>query len=360
MKFYIISGETSGDQHAAQLIDHIKSVEPASSVFGMGGDESIAAGMQAIIHQKEMAFMGFWEVLKNLGKVRRSLKRIKSDIASIKPDVVILVDYPGFNLRIAKYCYELGIDVYYYIAPKVWAWKENRVKKLAKYTKHVFSILPFEEDYFKGHNVSCTYVGNPSKVKVDQFLKNKTLEKTDLIALLPGSRDQEIKTALPIMLKLKQNYPNFNFVVAQAPGFNVSYYAEIDKDIEVNPNMYDILSRSKLAVVTSGTATLETALFSVPQVVCYSTSKLTYWIAKSLIKIKYISLVNLILDKPAIKELIQDEFNSKDLKIEVDELMHDEARIKAMNSDYRELRNKLKDINPPTLILNHILKHKNL
>lgn len=321
----------------------------------MGGDECKAAGMKLFLHQKEMAFMGFLEVAQNLRTIKKNLKAIKQDILEFEPDLILLVDYPGFNLRIAQFCKKHGIPVNYYIAPKVWAWKENRVKKIKEYVDQLFSILPFEEEYFKAHDVKSIYVGNPSKVKVDRYIAHKKVDKEQIIALIPGSRTQEIKTSLPIMLKLRDQFPTYKFIISQAPGFDSSFYKGFTEDVELEPDMYKLLSKSELALVTSGTATLETALFGVPQIVCYKTSKLTYWIARSLVKLKYISLVNLLLDRPVVTELIQEDFNSEKLLELMQSLLNEQENRDAMFRDYTLLREHLGKDDPAKVITTHIL-----
>lgn len=360
MKIYVISGETSGDQHAAAVIKELKRQDPKTIVRGMGGDESIKAGMQLYKHQKDLAFMGFLEVVKNLRTISINLKLIKKDVLSFNPDMVLLIDYPGFNLRIAKFCKQNGIKVNYYIAPKVWAWKESRVKKLQAYVSQLFSILPFEEEYFQKHGVPAKYVGNPSRSRVDQYVHQSEESNDNIIALIPGSRKQEIRTSLPIMLNLRSEFPSYTFVVSQAPGFDDLFYKTFDTDIKLEPDMYSLLRKSKVALVTSGTATLETALFNIPQIVCYKTSSITYWIAKSLVKLKYISLVNLILDKAVVKELIQEEFNHRELTKEIDELLNNEQRRTQLYKDYKDLRDSLGMLEPAEEVVSHILGEEKL
>lgn len=358
-KIYVISGETSGDQHAAKVINELKKANPACQVRGMGGDNSQAAGQELVLHQKEMAIMGIWEVLLNLRKVIKNLSLIKNDIEEWKPDAVLLVDYPGFNFKIAKHAHSLGIPIHYYISPKVWAWKEKRVEFIKKYVTKLYSILPFEINYFHKKQVEVTYVGNPSKEAVDTFLaQNPTTLKTKKIALLPGSRAQEISTSLPIMLDAVNGLDGYDVVIAQAPGFDASFYEEFGNNLQLIQNdMYGLLSQCEAALVTSGTATLETALMSVPQVVCYKTSKLSYEIVKYLIKVKYISLVNLILDKPSITELIQDEFNATTVRIELEKLLAPSKRLDELNADYQKLSEVLGSQKPSQKVAEEILNY---
>ncbi|PCJ63753.1 MAG: lipid-A-disaccharide synthase [Bacteroidetes bacterium] len=339
MKYYIISGETSGDNHASRVMLALKKLDSNATFRGMGGDASQAAGQELIIHQKEMAIMGFVEIITSLRKIARNLKLIKQDIKSWNPDVVLLVDYPGFNFKIAKYVYGIGIPVHYYISPKVWAWKEGRVKLIKKYITKLYCILPFEEAYFKKRNVESTYVGNPSKETVDEFLLTNTLVRDKKqIALLPGSRKQEINTSLPIMLEAMKEFSDYQLLVAQAPGFDDTFYHNFNPNLKLIKNdMYSLLAQCDAALVTSGTATLETALMNVPQVVCYRLNEISYRIGKMVVKLDYISLVNLILDKPCVTELIQSDFNPKRLKIELNLILHDADRKSKMTKEYAEL-----------------------
>lgn len=342
MKYYIIAGETSGDQHAAMVLKELKHLDSNGIYRGIGGDECVDAGLDLLIHQKELSFMGIWEVIRNISTISKALKEVKSDILHFRPDVILLVDYPGFNLKIAEFAKRHGILVHYYIAPKVWAWKESRIKKLKAYVDQLYCILPFEESYFRSKDVNCVYVGNPSLEKIKQFNKNEHHVK-DQIALLPGSRAQEIKKNMRIMLQLKTLFPEYVFKIAQAPNFSKEYYRQWDQSIEVTPDMYTLLSESKAAVVTSGTATLETAFLQVPQVVCYKTSAFTFLMAKLLVKIKWISLVNIIMNKEVVKELIQSDFNQKELQKELQRLLNSDVEILR---DYSLLLDKMGDKRP--------------
>ncbi len=361
MKYYIISGETSGDQHASHVISELNKLDMNAEFRGMGGDQSQNAGQDLLLHQKEMAIMGFWEVLKNLRKIARNLSLVKQDILAWKPDAVILVDYPGFNFKIAKFASEHNIPVHYYISPKVWAWKESRVELIRKYVTKLYSILPFEKEFFKARNVGSIYVGNPSKEAVDNYLQaNPSTSSDQTIALLPGSRAQEISTALPVMLEAVKEYQNYSILIAQAPGFDASFYSQFGEDFElIKGDMYGLLNRSKVALVTSGTATLETALMGVPQVVCYKMSPITYAIGKRLVKSKYISLVNLILDKACITELIQHDFNPERLRTEMKTLIQESDERSLMLNEYKKLRAILGDIKPSNQVASQIFNSLN-
>jgi lipid-A-disaccharide synthase len=359
MRYYIIAGEASGDLHGSNLIKEIKKLDTAANIRCWGGDRMQQAGGELVKHYRELAFMGFIEVVMNLGTILRNLKYCKEDISQFKPDAVILIDYPGFNLRIAEWARKEGLKVIYYISPQVWAWKENRVRKMKVSIDKMLVILPFEKDYYKNKwQWDVEYVGHPLVEVVDSFGLEVSGLKLDLpaeavanagpkpvIALLPGSRKQEILKKLPVMLEVSKNFPDYLFVVAKAPGQEDNFYTallEPYKNVSsVSDQTYALLKRSSAALVTSGTATLETALFGVPEVVCYKGSNISYQIAKRLIKVKYISLVNLIMDKLVVKELIQDEMNVENLKKELSELLNNEARKKQLKADYAALKELL-------------------
>lgn len=315
MKYYVIAGEASGDLHGSNLLKALYQADPQAEIRCWGGDLMQAAGGELVKHYRDLAFMGFAEVVKNLPTILGNLKWCKKDIAQWQPDVLVLVDYPGFNLRIAEWAKAQGLRVVYYIAPQVWAWKPGRVKKMKQCIDLMLCILPFEPQYFKDEwNWETHYVGHPLVEAIAQFrAATPTAENipADCIALLPGSRQQEIKLKLPLMLQTALQFPAEKFVVAQAPGQESDFYAPFlanHPNVQlVNNKTYSILQKAKAALVTSGTATLETALFGVPEVVCYKGSAISYAIAKRLIKIKYISLVNLIMDQELVKELIQDQ-----------------------------------------------------
>ncbi len=354
MRYYIISGEASGDLHGSNLINELKKKDTTADIRCWGGDKMQAAGATLVKHYKELAFMGFLEVIKNLRTILKNIKFCKEDILQYKPTAIILIDYPGFNLRIAKWAKERGIKVIYYISPQVWAWKENRVKLIKECVDKMLVILPFEKDFYKKWNYEVEYVGHPLVEVVDGFLESssKNLESSiryqvsgNTIALLPGSRQQEILKKLPIMLEVAKHFPGYQFVVAKAPGLDEHFYASLlapYKNVSSVVNKtYELLVQSKAALVTSGTATLETALFAVPEVICYKGSAFSYQIAKRLIKIKFIGLVNLIMDKEVVKELIQDELTVENLKRELDLLLTDETKQKQLKADYAALKTLL-------------------
>lgn len=318
-KYYLVAGEASGDLHGANLIKAIKALDANAEIRCWGGDLMRDAGGELVSHYRERAFMGLWEVIKNIRAISGFLRKAKEDIAAWKPDVLVLIDNPGFNMRLAKFAHIQEIPVHYYIAPKVWAWNTGRVKGIRAYVDTLYSILPFEIDFFKKHGVDATYVGNPVMDEIAAFHQlQKVKSQYDgikiSIALLPGSRANEIDNAMPVMLELAALKPDWNFRVAVAPSFDRSFYNRYT----FLPNMelcegktYEVLAGSTAAVVTSGTATLETALLNVPQVVCYRVAALTYAIGRRVIKVPYISLVNLILNKPAVPELVQADFTAE-------------------------------------------------
>ncbi len=350
MKYFIVAGEASGDLHGANLIKSIKQKDHSAQFSFWGGDKMASQAQGLLMHYNNVSIMGFVEVLMNLRSIFANMDLCKKQIISFAPDVVILIDYPGFNLRIAEYCKDKGIKVVYYISPKVWAWKENRAKKLEKYVDLLLLIFPFEVDYFKKWKVKTAYVGNPLMDEIHQFSPNPTFRKQNqlsekpIIALLPGSRKQEIKTTLPLMIKLAQSYSDYQFLVAGAPSISKDFYAAYENENE-NENVkiiynqtYDILSQSTAAIVCSGTATLETALFNIPQVCAYVAHPVSYMIAKMLVKIKFISLVNLNLDREVICELIQDDFNENRLKLEFVAVMPNGNKREILLKDYASLR----------------------
>ena len=347
MKYYIIAGEASGDLHGSNLIKELRRLDAACDFRCWGGDKMKAAGAALVKHFKDLAFMGFVEVVMNLRTIFKNLAFCKNDILQYQPDVLILIDYPGFNLRIAKWAKKKGIKVVYYIAPQVWAWKESRVPKMMKSIDKMLVILPFEKDYFKNKfNWNVDYVGHPLVKVIDDF-KNEhnndaSLSDKKIIAVLPGSRKQEISVKLPVMLEAAKHFSDYRFIVAQAPSLDESFYQPFLKD---NPNVsivknqtYRLLSNAVAAMVTSGTATLETALFGVPEIVCYKGNAISYQIAKRLVKVKYISLVNLIMDKSVVKELIQNDLTPANLQQELQLLLEDEAKRLQIKNDYAALK----------------------
>lgn len=355
MKYYIIAGEASGDLHGSNLIRALRQKDPQAVIRGWGGDKMEEAGAVLVRHYRDLAFMGFAEVLMNLRTIFRNLAFCKKDILAFQPDVLILVDYPGFNLRIAKWARQQDLfsnrssKIVYYISPQVWAWKEGRVKTMKACIDRMLVILPFEKKYYREKwNWDVDYVGHPL---LEEIEKRKGEPATPLladqpvIALLPGSRKQEISKKLPIMLEVSRSFPSFQFIVARAPGIDNPFYEEMLRPYPnvsaVTGRTYDLLRQSVAALVTSGTATLETALFGVPEVVCYKGSWLSYQIGKRLVNVKYISLVNLIMDKLVVKELIQDELNTANLCRELDLLLNDKEKREQLRTDYSDLKNRL-------------------
>jgi len=346
MKYFLIAGEASGDLHGSNLITAIKSIDTKAEFQFWGGDlMKKAAAKQPVKHISELAFMGFWEVVINIKTVKNNFKICKKHIESFSPDTVIMIDYPGFNLRIAPFVKELGIKTFYYISPKVWAWKKKRVFKIKKYIDELYTILPFETEFYKKFDYTVNYVGNPLMDEIQHFkdsTKSKTLNNNEpIIALLPGSRDQEIRKMLPTMINVAKQFTNYKIMVAGAPNFDKSYYEEVvgNTDFEIKfGETYSILSSAEAALVTSGTATLETALLNIPQVVCYMANPISYHIAKNLVKIKFISLVNLILDKEAVKELIQYDFNEKMASTELRKILKGGEKRTQMLEDYKSLQ----------------------
>jgi lipid-A-disaccharide synthase len=348
MKYYIIAGEASGDLHGSNLIKEIKNLDPAASIRAWGGDLMKDAGASLVKHYRDLAFMGFLEVIKNLPTILQNIKFCKQDIEAWQPDVLVLIDYPGFNLRIAEWAKKHGCKVVYYIAPQVWAWKENRVKKMKLCIDKMFCILPFEKDYFKNKwNWDVTYVGHPLLRVIESFKSTTPLvtENKKVIALLPGSRKQEIVKMLPIMLSVTPHFPAYTFMVAQAPGQDAPFYNRFLMGYAnvtlIKNSTYDLLSMADAALVTSGTATLETALFKVPEVVCYKTSKFSYQIAKWLVKIKFISLVNLIMDKEIVQEIIQENLTEQHLTTALRNITENEANRKEVMDNYQMLHTLL-------------------
>ena len=353
MKYYIIAGEASGDLHASNLVAEIKKKDKKAEFRGFGGDLMQKQGVTLVKHYRTMAFMGFIEVAVNLRKVLGNIALCKKDLLDYQPDALILVDYPGFNLRIAKFAHEMGLKVYYYISPQVWAWKRRRVKKIKKSVNKMLVILPFEEEFYKRYGVDVTYVGNPLLDELAKFgtanrsiflRRNSLGEKREIVALLPGSRSQEIKRTLPIMLKVVPHFPEYQFVIAGVSSIEKSLYKKIIGNTDVflvEGQTYELLQNSSAAVVTSGTATLETALFSVPEVVCYKATGFSYRLAKWMIKVKFISLVNLVMDKEVVKELIQGDLTEENIVKELDLLMHNGKRQRQLLEDYEDLKDRL-------------------
>lgn len=354
MRYYLIAGEASGDLHGSNLIRELRHLSPKSAFRAWGGDEMEAAGAVVVKHFRDLAFMGFAEVIANLGTIMRNLSFCKKDILHYNPDALILIDYPGFNLRIAAWAHQKGFRVIYYISPQVWAWKENRVRAMKQCIDKMLVILPFEKKYYQEKwQWNVDYVGHPlvevvSKAiqQEDQWPHHAAPEATKkIIAILPGSRRQEIIKKLPVMLRVSRQFPGYQFIVAKAPGIPDEFYEALLVPFPgvttVRLQTYALLKRATAALVTSGTATLETALFGVPQVVCYKGNPISYQIARRILTIKYISLVNLIMDQPIVRELIQQEFNEGNLEQALKEILLDETRRATIGESYRQLKELL-------------------
>ena len=352
MKYYIIAGEASGDLHGSNLMKALYKEDPSAEIRFWGGDLMQNVGGTLVKHYRELSFMGFIEVIFNLKTILNNIKICKKDIQEFQPDVLIFIDYPGFNMRIAKWAKELGMKTHYYISPQIWAWKENRITDIKRDVDKMYVILPFEKDFYeKKHHYPVEFVGHPlidaiqNRTIVDEiaFRKEHNLDEKPIIALLPGSRKQEITKMLSVMLSVVDDFPDYQFVIAGAPSQEYSFYAPFLKAKNshfISNKTYDLLSISSAALVTSGTATLETALFKVPEVVCYKGSWASYQIAKRIVTLKYISLVNLIMDKEVVTELIQDNCTSKNIKIELQKLLEPNYR-KQVLENYNELEKQL-------------------
>lgn len=355
MRYYLVAGEASGDLHASNLIKALKEKDPAAQFRGCGGDLMRDAGTELLIHYRDMAYMGFWEVFVHLPAVLGNMRHCKADILDWKPDVLVLVDLPGFNLRIAKFAKKHHIKVVYYISPQIWAWKKGRIKQIRRDVDEMMVILPFEKEFYARNGMDVHYVGHPlldavsrdlpGRPDVLRFRENNGLDDRDIIALLPGSRKQEINALLPQMLQMADRFPKYQFVVSTVswlPNGLYNKYLHGYKVARVRNQTYPLLANAKAAVVASGTATLETAMIGTPQVVCYAGSEISYLIAKHLISgIRYISLPNLIMDAPVVTELIQHDYNTARLEKELRLITEDEGNISAMKAQYKELYTRL-------------------
>lgn len=378
-RIYIIAGEASGDLHGGNLVRELFKMsnewrvasgesDPSTAsvaeggtdsplathhspllIRAWGGDRMAAAGAEVVKHYRDLAFMGFTQVLLNLRTIIRNLEACKRDIVDFRPDALVLIDYPGFNLRIAEWAHGKGIPVHYYISPQVWAWKEGRVRTIRKVVDHMYVILPFEKDWYAQRGMTVEFVGHPLLDAVEQEGKQsmQALPSEDgrpVVALLPGSRIQEISRMLPVMVNLARRCPDYHFVVAAAPSVPAATYAQAIGDAPVTlvqGRTYDVLRKARAALVTSGTATLETALFGVPLVVCYKASAINVWLAKRLVNIRFISLVNLIMDREVVKELIQSDLNVERLEQELHQLVGDTLERSRITAELGELRTKL-------------------
>jgi len=349
MKYYIISGERSGDLHASNLIKAIKLQDTKADVRGIGGEYLQSAGANLFRHYKDIAVMGFWEVVTSIRKIKQIFNDCQNDILQFKPDVVILVDFGGFNLRMAKYLKEHGIKVYYYISPKIWAWNQSRANKVKAYVDKMFVILPFEKEFYKKFNYEVDYVGNPVYDAVaahtinPSFKAENNLTDKPIIAILPGSRKQEVELMLSTMASIIPEFSDYQFVIAAVSNLPKSFYLPFQvKGISVVfDKTYDLLLNSKAAVVASGTATLETGLLEIPQVVCYKTSAITYAIGKQLVKVDFISLVNLIAGKEVVKELLQKDFTAEKIKEELNRILYNTVYRQRMIEGYKEVKSIL-------------------
>lgn len=368
MKYYLIAGEASGDQHASKIMEKLKQNDPKFEFRFFGGNLMKQQSGTLVKHYKEMSYMGLWEVVKNLGKIKENLKLCKEDIIKWKPDVVILIDYPGFNLKIAKFAKNNNFKVVYYISPKVWVWKTSRVKIIKKYIDKMYVIFPFEVDFYKKFNYDVSFLGNPTletvyehkqnKIDREEFKITNNLTDKPIIALLPGSRVQEISKILPVMCNIIDEFTDFQFVVAGVSFVEKELYTNIvqDKNIKVVfDDTFNLLRMSQVAVVASGTATLETAIFNVPQVVCYKTSKLSYRVGKAVVKTKYFSLVNILMQKQVVVELLQNNLE-QDIIDELKKLTTDKVYNSEMLSNYKALSDLLGEPGVSGKISNDIVK----
>ena len=350
MKYYIIAGEASGDLHGSNLVKEIFRLDKNAIIRAWGGEKMKDAGAKIVKNYKDLSFMGFYEVLLNLNTILKNIRFCKSDIKKFNPNKIILIDYPGFNLRIAKWAKKNNFFVNFYIAPQIWAWKESRINIIRKYIDRLYVILPFEKNYFENkHNYKVKYLGHPvmdsiknfnnTEINKSFFEKNKIDGNKKIIAILPGSRKQEIRNILKIMLNVIGSFSDYQFIIARVPNIKKNFYRSIIKgyDVKMVENQtYDLLSNSSAALVTSGTATLETALFKVPQVVCYKTSLISFFLAKIFVKIKYISLVNLIVNREIIKELVQSKCTKNNIINELTQILKKRNALK-MKKNYDEL-----------------------
>jgi lipid-A-disaccharide synthase len=350
MRYYIIAGEASGDLHGSGLMKALGRNDPDADFRFWGGELMKEAGGTPVRHIEQTSFMGFWEVLKNIGSIYQSIRLCKKDLLAYRPDALILIDYPGFNLRVARFAKNSGIRVFYYISPKIWAWNQSRINIIKRYVDHMLTIFPFETEFYSRFGYRVDYVGNPlmdaienrpyREEKSDSFIQRNNLPEKPMIAILPGSRIQEIEQSLRLMLSVAADFPGHQFVIAGAPSVKAEVYHRITSGrfALLYNQTYAILQQSVAALVVSGTATLEAALLGVPQVVCYRGSRLSYHIARHFIRVRYISLVNLIMDNEVVKELIQDEFNADNLRHELNRILNDSHHRDVMKGNFRKLR----------------------
>lgn len=358
MKYFLSVGEASGDIHAAALISAIRETDQEATFAYLGGDlMHNASDTVPVIHYREMAYMGFSEVIRHLPQVLGNLKRAKKAISDFNPDALILVDYPSFNLKLARHAHSIGIPVYYYISPKVWAWKEYRVKEIKRYVRQLFSILPFEIEFYRKHNYDITYVGNPSVEEIElrakntpdrpTFLSTHNLPDRPLLALIPGSRQGEIRNNLPIMLDVAKRYPQFYPVIAGAPGIDRETYNKYTSHQVISGATFELMKHATIALVTSGTATLEAALLHTPQVVCYRAngSKFSYNLFKHILKVNYVSLPNLIANDAIVPEMLLHHCNANEISVEVENILPGTPGRDKMLDNYSHMRNILGNSN---------------
>lgn len=357
MKYYLVSGEASGDLHGSNLIHELKQIDANAEFRFFGGDLMAAeAGVEPTLHYNKMAFMGFIKVLMNLRTIKKNMKLCQSDILDFKPDTIVLIDFAGFNLRIARFAKSIGLKTIFYISPKIWAWKQSRIRKIKKYIDKMLTILPFETEFYAKFDYEVEYVGNPLLDAISNFDRSQTeadfrtannLTDKPIIALLAGSRKQEVSFMLPVMIEATKQFTDYQFVISGAPGLDVDFYKTIipdDCDYPIVFNQtYNLLQFSCAALVTSGTATLETALFGVPEVVCYRTvaPNFLYRIGRKFLKVKWISLVNLIVGKEAVRELVQVDFDKETVAVELRKLLEDEQYNQQMKADYAYLHQRM-------------------
>ena len=376
MKYYIVAGEASGDLHGSNLMRELKISDTKAQFRFWGGDEMQRQGGTLVKHYRDHAFMGIFTVIKNLKTIKNNFKTCEHDLLEYNPDVLILIDYSGFNLRIAEFAKKHDITIFYYISPQLWAWRQSRVKKVKQFVDKMFVILPFEKEFYKKFDYEVEFVGHPLLDAIElrktelkdftSFQKDNNLNNKPIIALLPGSRKQEISIKLPIMLSITRYYSNYQFIIAGAQSIDIEFYKNYISDNNVTllfDKTYQILNHSKAAIVTSGTATLETALHNIPQIVCYKGGTLSYLIVKMLVNIKFISIVNLIMDKEIIKELIQNDLTTVNIKNELDSILKNEDKRKQVIDSYGKLKEKLGGIGASkkaaNLMFEMLLKIKN-
>ena len=348
MKYYIIAGEASGDLHGSNVMGSIKKIDKKAKFRFWGGEKMKGIGGEIVKHVNQLSFMGFWEVLKNIKTILKNISFCKSDINTYQPDKIIYIDYPGFNMVIAKWAKINGFQNHFYISPQIWAWKESRIKKIKRYIDYLYVILPFEKQYYKQkHNLDVHYVGHPLVEIISNEKKNTDLFTFELtkpiIALLPGSRKQEIKKMIPVFKSVINQFSDYEFIIAGVSNIRKEWYDKFLKDDKIKivyDKTYNLLKRSTAAIVTSGTATLETALFNVPQIVCYKSSLFSYLVGKIFIKLKFISLVNIIMEKEVVKELIQNDCTKRNIVYELSQLLKNE-NILRVKKEYEKLRGRL-------------------